>query len=238
MATTRKAPLAEADDIDLEVEVEPAANVNLARNVNPRPKARRRGRPADSDGLTGQRILMAARECFAESGYVAASTHMVASRVGLTTGALYHHFGSKRELYLAVLEEVEEFMYDRFRAAAEPHSTFTAKVEAMLDETVRLNKTDPATAGFALSVTGDMARHPDLQAALASAWSRRDSFFAEVVELGVATGEVAATDRGVVLDLLITVVGGLILVGTGMPAAQARAVKGFKRLLAGTLIET
>src|SRR5262249_34451421 len=102
MATTRKTGLAEVDD--LEVEVEPGGD------EKPRPGARRRGRPADSDGLTGQRILAAARECFAESGYVAASTHMVAARVGLTTGALYHHFGSKRELYLAVFEEVEELI--------------------------------------------------------------------------------------------------------------------------------
>src|SRR5919109_2442657 len=148
MATTRKASVAEADGIAV---------------------ARRRGRPANSDGLTGQRILAAARECFAESGYVAASTHMVASRVGLTTGALYHHFGSKRELSLAVFEGVEEFMYDRFRTAAEPHPTFVAKVEAVLDEAARLGKTEPTVAGFALSIAGDLARHADLQEAVETA---------------------------------------------------------------------
>src|SRR5581483_3631597 len=101
MATTRKISLAETDDVEVDLDPEPEVD---------RPKGRRRGRPADSDGLTGQRILAAARECFAESGYVAASTHMVAARVGLTTGALYHHFGSKRELYLAVFQEVEEIV--------------------------------------------------------------------------------------------------------------------------------
>jgi AcrR family transcriptional regulator len=238
MSTTRKAPLAETDELDVEIEVELAADGKPARKVKPRSPARRRGRPADSDGLTGQRILAAARECFAEAGYVAASTHMVAARVGLTTGALYHHFGSKRELYLAVFEEVEEVIYDRFRAAADPHDTFVAKVEAVLDETGRLSTTDPTLAGFALSVTGDLARHPDLQEAVESAWARRDSIFAEIVAAGVATGEVAAADRRVVLDLLVTMVGGLIAVGAGLPAAQSRAVKGYKRLLAGTLMKS
>src|SRR5437763_4490188 len=139
MTTTRKSPLAEADEIDVEIRPEPA---------------RRRGRPADSDGLTRERILGAARECFAESGYAVASTHMVAARVGLTTGALYHHFGSKRDLYLAVFDEVEELVEERFRSAAKPQATFVAQVEAILDETVRLSATDPAVAGFALSVTG------------------------------------------------------------------------------------
>jgi TetR/AcrR family transcriptional regulator, transcriptional repressor for nem operon len=210
MSTTRKAPLAETDELDVEIEVELAADGKPARKVKPRSPARRRGRPA----------------------------HMVAARVGLTTGALYHHFGSKRELYLAVFEEVEEVIYDRFRAAADPHDTFVAKVEAVLDETGRLSTTDPTLAGFALSVTGDLARHPDLQEAVESAWARRDSIFAEIVAAGVATGEVAAADRRVVLDLLVTMVGGLIAVGAGLPAAQSRAVKGYKRLLAGTLMKS
>jgi AcrR family transcriptional regulator len=237
MATTRKAPLAEADDIDLVVEVEPAANSHT-RKVKTGPKPRRRGRPADSDGLTGQRILAAARECFAESGYVAASTHMVAARVGLTTGALYHHFGSKRELYLAAFEEVEDLIYERFRAAAKPHASFVAKVEAVLDEVVRLSTADPTVAGFVLSVTGDLARHPDLQEVVESAWARRDSVFAEIVDVGVATGEVAGADRKVVLDMLVTMVGGLLVIGAGIPVAQTRAVKAFKRLLAGTLVKS
>lgn len=232
MAPNRKVPFAELDD--LEVEVEPATRP--VRKVKAGSKVRRRGRPADSDGLTGERILASARECFAESGYVAASTHMVAARVGLTTGALYHHFGSKRDLYLAVFDEVEELVFDRFRAAAAGESTFVAKVEAVLDEAVRLSKADPTVAGFLLSVSGDLARHPELREAVETAWARRDSFLGEIVDAGIATGELARADRTMVLDMLMTVVGGLVVVGTGLPAVQNRAVKGLKRLLEGTLI--
>jgi AcrR family transcriptional regulator len=231
MATTRKAPLAEGD-LDVEIDDDPVPEVSAVRNL----KVRRRGRPANSDGLTSQRILSAARECFAESGYVAASTHMVAARVGLTTGALYHHFGSKRELYLAVFDEVEELVFDRFRAAAARETTFVAKVEAVLDEAVRLSKADPTVAGFLLSVSGDLARHPDLREAVQTAWARRDEFMGEIVDAGIATGELARADRTMVLDMLMTVVGGLVVVGTGLPGVQNRAVKGLKRLLAGTLI--
>jgi len=230
MASSRKASLVAAEEIDVvddDIVVEASP---------PKPRARRRGRPADSDGLTRERILVAARECFAEAGYAAASTHMVASRVGLTTGALYHHFGSKRELYLAVFVEVEQMVDDRFRTVATSHSTFQAKVEAILDETVRLNTTDPAVAGFALSVTGDVARHPDLREAFTSAWARRDFFFGEVVDAGIVSGELAAADRNVVLDTMTTLITGLLVISNGIPAAQARAVEGAKRLLAGTLI--
>jgi AcrR family transcriptional regulator len=154
----------------------------------------------------------------------------------LTTGALYHHFGSKRELYLAVFDEVEELVFDRFRSAAARHSTFVAKLEAVLDEAVRLSRAEPAVAGFLLSVSGDLARHPDLREAVETAWARRDSFLGEIVDAGIATGELARSDRMMVLDMLMTMVGGLVVIGTGLPAVQNRAVKGLKRLLAGTLI--
>jgi AcrR family transcriptional regulator len=232
MASARKASLVAAEEHDDVVVVETSPQIES----RPEPKARRSGRPVDSDGLTRERILFAARECFAEAGYAAASTHMVASRVGLTTGALYHHFGSKRELYLAVFAEVEQLVDERFRSVAKSRTTFAAKVEAILDETVRLNTTDPAVAGFALSVTGDVARHPDLREAFTSAWARRDFFFGEVVDAGIDSGELAAADRNVVLDTLTTLVTGLLVISNGIPAAQARAVEGAKRLLAGTLI--
>src|SRR5437667_8510373 len=113
MASARKASLVAPEEIDVDVVVE-TTEIEPKPRPKPKPRARRRGRPVDSDGLTRERILLAARECFAEAGYAAASTHMVASRVGLTTGALYHHFGSKRELYLAVFAEVEQLVDERF----------------------------------------------------------------------------------------------------------------------------
>jgi AcrR family transcriptional regulator len=240
MASSRKASLVAAEEIDVDdgivVDTSPEIETAPRSRAKPKPRARRRGRPLDSDGLTRERILFAARECFAEAGYAAASTHMVAARVGLTTGALYHHFGSKRELYLAVFAEVEQLVEERFRTVATPHSTFLSKVEAILDETVALNTTDPAVAGFALSVTGDVARHPDLREAFTSAWARRDFFFGEVVDAGIVSGEVAAADRNVILDTLTTLITGLLVISNGIPVAQARAVEGAKRLLAGTLI--
>jgi AcrR family transcriptional regulator len=199
---------------------------------------RRRGRPADSDGLTGQRILAAARECFAESGYATASTHMMAAKVGLTTGALYHHFGSKREIYLAVFAEAEELVLGHFQVAIEDQATFVDKVSAVLDETVRLSTADNALAGFIRSVTVDLARHPDLYGADESAWVRWVSFFAKIVDEGVANGEVACRDRALVLDTMTTFITGLFVITNGVPVAQTRAVKGFKRLLVGTLIRS
>jgi len=51
---------------------------------------------------TAKLILQAARQLFMAHGYRAVSTRQVAEAVGLTQPALYHHFATKEELYVAV----------------------------------------------------------------------------------------------------------------------------------------
>ena len=56
---------------------------------------------------TRRALLRAARELFAEGGYHATAAGEVVGRAGLTRGAMYHHFEDKRDLFRAVVEEVE-----------------------------------------------------------------------------------------------------------------------------------
>jgi AcrR family transcriptional regulator len=53
-------------------------------------------------------VLAAAREEFAERGYVEATVDRIAERAELTRGAVYSNFPSKRALYLAVLVDLVE----------------------------------------------------------------------------------------------------------------------------------
>ena len=214
-----------------------AGKMNARSNVEQQP--RRRGRPAESDGLTGERILIAARVCFAEAGYAGASTHMVAARVGLTTGALYHHFASKRDLYLAVFSEVEQLMIERFEKVTAPQARFIDKLEAILDEIVRLSQDEPTVTGFLQSMTADIGRHPELFEAIVPEFEQRDQLFAGLVEAGIASGELAEADREVVLDTVTTILVGLIAMNLGqLPSVQQHAVDGYKRLLRGALLKT
>nr|WP_260980371.1 TetR/AcrR family transcriptional regulator [Microbacterium paludicola] len=61
----------------------------------------RRGRP----GYDRERILEIAVEMFIAQGYDATSVSALATRLGLSKSALYHHFASKEELLQVALDE-------------------------------------------------------------------------------------------------------------------------------------
>jgi AcrR family transcriptional regulator len=67
--------------------------------------ARRDGRSAELKGTARRRLLDAALVELREKGYAGTSLQAIASRAGLTKGAIYWSFRDKRELFLALVEE-------------------------------------------------------------------------------------------------------------------------------------
>jgi AcrR family transcriptional regulator len=55
---------------------------------------------------TREQLLKAAMELFAEKGYRGTSVRNVASKAGVTTGAFYSNFRSKRDIYIAIIDEI------------------------------------------------------------------------------------------------------------------------------------
>lgn len=56
-------------------------------------------------------ILRAARSVFIDKGYLAARVEDVAKRAGLSKGAVYFYYSSKRELFLSLVREEQENTY-------------------------------------------------------------------------------------------------------------------------------
>ena len=54
---------------------------------------------------------------FAESGFAEANIADVVSRAGASVGSLYHHFGGKADLYLALFEDYQTRQEERAAAA-------------------------------------------------------------------------------------------------------------------------
>jgi AcrR family transcriptional regulator len=64
-------------------------------------------RSAEAMGAAGgrERLLEAALRLFASKGYTATSVRDIVSAAGVTAPSLYHHFGNKEGLFLAIMRE-------------------------------------------------------------------------------------------------------------------------------------
>lgn len=59
---------------------------------------------------TRKKLIEVARRAFAEFGYADTSMDKLTAEAGLTRGALYHHFGDKRGLFAAVVDQIDSQM--------------------------------------------------------------------------------------------------------------------------------
>src|SRR3954447_19169299 len=74
-------------------------------------------RARQSEATRGK-LLRVGRDLFARKGYAAVATEEIVRRAGVTRGALYHHFRDKRDLFAAVVEQVEQEVMKRVATAA------------------------------------------------------------------------------------------------------------------------
>jgi len=72
---------------------------------------------------TRAKLLAAARQAFATHGYAHTSMDDFTGEAGLTRGALYHHFGSKQGLLIAVIEQIEAEVTERLDAVSQAAPT-------------------------------------------------------------------------------------------------------------------
>lgn len=115
----------------------------------------------DRSRTTRAVLETAGRRLFGERGYAAVSAEEIVAAAGVTRGALHHHYGDKRGLFLAVLEQLEIDNTEEIRSVlaalpdpADPLAPMATGLHAFLvisrrPETVRIAMSDgPAVLGW------------------------------------------------------------------------------------------
>ncbi|HEX9537303.1 MAG TPA: TetR/AcrR family transcriptional regulator [Streptosporangiaceae bacterium] len=77
-------------------------------------------RPAEGDGRPpAERLLAAAERMFGERSYQRATVAGICARAGMATGSFYAHFGSKAEIFAAVVRRINADLRMAMRKAIE-----------------------------------------------------------------------------------------------------------------------
>jgi TetR/AcrR family transcriptional regulator len=152
-----------------------------------------------------QAVLDTACRVFSRSSYRGATTAEIAREAGISEPILYRHFGSKRELYLACLDEA----WSSFRALAEeamagaPESCLGAIADAYMVKGKKLRVIDLWIQALNESEDELIAR------AVRKQIREVRDFFADVIRDGQQRGIIHA-DRDPEAEAWIFVAGGLL----------------------------
>ena len=165
------------------------------------------GSRADRGAAARDRVVLAALRAYATNGYSGSSLAGIAAAAGLTTAGLLHHFPSKEELLIAVLQERDRLDGERF------HLRGFVGLDA-LDALVQLVEANATTPGLVRAFTvlmGESAAedHP------ASGWfreryPRRCGNLAAALRAGIDSGQIRPdTDTEAVATEVIAMMDGL-----------------------------
>ena len=166
-----------------------------------------------------RQILDGARRCFARHGYEGATVRRLELEVGLSRGALFHHFRDKESLFLAVAEDDAATMV----ATVAEHGL----VQVMRDLLARADEPDQAGwLGTQLEVSRRLRTDPDF----AKRWAARSEAIAAATRDRLARQREAGVLRDeppipVLAQFLELAYDGLVLhLATGRPASDLGAV--------------
>ena len=124
---------------------------------------------------TKEKILLTALELFARDGYEAVSVSDIARALGVTKGALYRHYKSKRDIFDSILARMEQRDAEQARDHDLPEGTAAEMEEAYrtadTEDITAFSKTmfrcwteDPFASAFRRMLTVEQFRSPEMGA--------------------------------------------------------------------------
>lgn len=154
-----------------------------------------------------QAVLDSACRVFHKTSYRGATTAEIAREAGITEPILYRHFGSKRDLYIACLDEAWRIFRELAeKAVAEnPSGCLGAIMESYMEKRAKLRLVD-----LWIQALGEVSDDPLIAKAVRRQILELHAFLADVIRDGQAGGVLHA-DRDPQAEAWIFVAAGLLV---------------------------
>lgn len=138
------------------------------------------------------RLSRVACAIFRERGYHATSMRAIASALGMQPAALYYYFPAKEDLLFSIMDSAVDRLTARVTGAIDP----AASAPTRLKQAIEAHITAVADHLDELSVFLHelKALSPDRQAIIQAKRDRYEHIFRDILEEGVASGELAGVD--------------------------------------------
>jgi AcrR family transcriptional regulator len=167
-----------------------------------------------------RRFFEAALRVCAEKGYHAARMDDIAAAAGRSKGMLYHHFSSKKELFVELCHDFVDSFTGDVAAGMDTATSVRALFETIVDGFVDV-MTKSAVFSVFLEIMPQAMRDPDLRVPLRRYYQQAIDALAQLLAWGQQRGELRPDFDPKQMARVLAMAGdGLFLVGTALDEAD------------------
>jgi AcrR family transcriptional regulator len=162
-------------------------------------------------------ILEAALACFAKKGFHAATMDDIVRDAGLSKGAIYWHFKSKDEIFLALFDAYDQAIFAEWDQVDQGNALEALGREGEI-VIMRIMEAPALLAAWT-----EFLRHPKARRRFAKLYVRSRTRLAATVRRGIERGEIRACDPEHAAAAFTAVIEGLLVQALADPGYNARA---------------
>jgi AcrR family transcriptional regulator len=138
-----------------------------------------------------QQVLGTAIRLFTEQGYFNTSVPAIVRESGVSTGSIYHHFGDKEGVAIALFNNLVERMEKEFDDIEHRNNNAHDRCRAIIELLFEITEKEPEVMSFMLFV-----KHKEFMPGMAPVCSSRPfKQMRAMVSRGMGTGEVKQLDE-------------------------------------------
>jgi len=162
---------------------------------------------------TRTRILQAAEERFALEGYDATGVAEICKEAGVSKGAFYHHFDSKQEVFLQLLQDWLEGMNKQLSVLGKAHGEVSERILSMTRVVRVVLQAAQEGLPIYLEFWNRALRDPEVMETMIKPFQEYRDFFAGMLEEGVEDGTLELQDASIASQVILSFALGLLVQG-------------------------
>lgn len=162
---------------------------------------------------TRRRLLDCAEGLFASQGYEATGVSEICAAASVSKGAFYHHFESKEEVFLSLLERWLVVMNAQLRELRSSAPDVPGSLLAMSQVIGHVLENEREKLPIYLEFWNRAARQLEIRTRLAEPLVRYQALIADMVQQGVDEGSLAPVDPAAASKTILSLAAGLLVMG-------------------------
>ncbi|MBI2876191.1 MAG: TetR/AcrR family transcriptional regulator [Candidatus Tectomicrobia bacterium] len=155
-------------------------------------------------------LVETACQCILEKGYRNFTLQDVTDRLGLSKGSLYHHFETKEELLLAVLDHLIHGWDQVIEKKLEGLEGAEEKLSALLEASFEIGR-DEVSYQVLVDFWGEMDQNQAFREANTAFYARYRHQIAEIIEEGIQDGVFRQVDSAIAASMILALIDGFSL---------------------------